>query len=216
MHSTFFAIYRSQPPATKLWSRPKAGETAQTEGPTSLPGVLRDGGRRILAHPFRTNAALSRELPRVPLSSLRHRRQPRSGAAWRREMQTQEGLKLEFLFHGDLTLDMPQDVGEGPHGNRQVIRVVSGTIDGPRIKGTTLPMSGDWLLMRYDGVMHARPEIMQAMFQGQPIKPEDLYLRMAAFFETSSPQYSWMNKLLAVGYAEVALPKFSLYLYAVD
>ena len=155
-------------------------------------------------------------------------------------MQTQEGLKLEFLFHGDLTLDMPQNVGEGPHGNRQVIRVVSGTIDGPRIKGTTLPMSGDWLLLRndgvgelnvrstiktdddhliymhYDGVMHARQEIMQAMFQGQPIKPEDLYLRMAAFFEPSSPQYSWMNKLLAVGYANVALPKFNLYLYAVD
>src|ERR1043166_8912205 len=123
-------------------------------------------------------------------------------------MQTQEGLKLEFLFHGDLTLDMPQNVGEGPHGNRQVIRVVSGTIDGPRIKGTTLPMSGDWLLLRNDGVGELNVR--------STIKPEDLYLRMAAFFETSSPQYSWMNKLLAVGYANVALPKFNLYLYAVD
>jgi hypothetical protein len=155
-------------------------------------------------------------------------------------MQTQQGLNLEFLFHGDLNLDMPQNVGEGPHGNRQVIRVVSGTIDGPRINGTTLPMSGDWLLLRhdgvgelnvrstiktnddhliymhYDGVMHARPEVMQAMFQGQPIAREDLYLRMAAFFETSSPQYAWMNRILAVGYAVVALPKFNLYLYAVD
>src|SRR5690242_14426592 len=70
----------------------------------------------------------------------------------RRELQTQEGIKREFPFHGDLTLDMPHNVGEGPHGNRQVIRVVSGTVDGPRIKGTTLPMSGDWLLLRNDGV----------------------------------------------------------------
>jgi hypothetical protein len=154
-------------------------------------------------------------------------------------MQTAETISTDLLFYGDLTLDMPQDVGGGPHGNRQIIRVVSGTIDGPRIKGKTLPMSGDWLLLRpdgvgelnvrstiqtednhliymhYDGLMHARPEIMQAMFQGQPIAPDDLYLRMAAFFETSSEQYAWINKILAVGFAKVALPKFELFLYVV-
>lgn len=155
-------------------------------------------------------------------------------------MQTEEALKLQLLFHGDLTLDMPQDVGGGPHGNRQIIRVASGVIDGPRIKGTTLPMSGDWLLLRtdgvgeldvrstiktddghliymhYNGVMHARPEIMQGMFQGHPVAPEDLYLRMAAFFETSSPEYAWINKIVAVGTAHVALPSFQLFLYVVE
>ncbi len=113
-------------------------------------------------------------------------------------MQTQEGLKLEFLMSGDWLLLRNDGVGE------------------LNVRSTIKTEDGHLIYMHYDGVMHARPEIMQAMFQGQPIKPEDLYLRMAAFFETSSPQYSWMNKLLAVGYAEVALPKFSLYLYAVD
>jgi hypothetical protein len=154
-------------------------------------------------------------------------------------MQTAEAITTELLFYGDLTLDMPQNIGAGPHGNRQIIRVVSGKVDGPRIKGTTLPMSGDWLLLRPDGVgelnvrctiktddeqllfmhyrglMHARPEIIQAMFQGQPIAPEDLYLRVAAFFETSSEKYAWINKVLAVGTAKVGLPRFEVFLYAV-
>ena len=38
---------------------------------------------------------------------------------------------------------------------------------------------------------------------------------MAAFFETSSEQYARINKILAVGYAKVALPKFELFLYVV-
>jgi uncharacterized protein DUF3237 len=154
-------------------------------------------------------------------------------------MQAAETISTELLFYGDLTLDMPQNVGIGPHGNRQIIRVVGGTIDGPRLKGKTLPMSGDWLLLRADGVgeldvrstiqtddgqliymnyrglMHGRPEIMQAMFQGQPISPDDLYLRMAAFFETASEKYAWMNKILAVGHSKVALPRFELFLYVV-
>jgi hypothetical protein len=69
--------------------------------------------------------------------------------------------------------------------------------------------------VRHDGLMHARPEITQAMFQGLPIAPDDHYLRMAAFFETSSEQGAWINKILAVGYAKVALPKIELFLYAV-
>ena len=154
-------------------------------------------------------------------------------------METVEAISTELLFYGDLQLSMPQNVGMGPHGNRQILSVTSGTIDGPRIKGTTLPMSGDWLLLRgdgcgeldvrsaiktdddqliymsYRGLMHCAPETMQAMFQGQPIAPADLYLRMAAFFETSSPKYAWLNKVLAVGHATVGLPRFQLYLYAV-
>ncbi len=150
-----------------------------------------------------------------------------------------QALRTEFLLYADLVLDMPQNVGAGPHGNRQVIRVVSGTVEGPKIKGTTLPMSGDWLLLRPDGVgeldvrstiktddeqlvymqyrglMHAKPEIMQEMFQGKPIAPADLYLRVSPFFETSSEKYGWLNRVVAVGTAKVGLPRFELFLYAV-
>ena len=52
-------------------------------------------------------------------------------------------VRTEFIFYADLTLDIPQNVGVGPHGNRQIIRVVSGKVEGPKVNGTTLPMSGD-------------------------------------------------------------------------
>ncbi|MGA2480727.1 MAG: DUF3237 domain-containing protein [Spirochaetia bacterium] len=148
-------------------------------------------------------------------------------------------VRTEFMFYADLTLDMPQNVGAGPHGNRQIIRVVNGTVDGPKFKGTTLPMSGDWLLLRPDGVgeldvrttiktddeqfiymnyrglMHGKPETMQEMFQGKPIAPSDLYVRSAAFFETSSEKYSWLNRIVAIGTAKIGLPRFELFLYTV-
>ncbi|MGA2378189.1 MAG: DUF3237 domain-containing protein [Spirochaetia bacterium] len=150
-----------------------------------------------------------------------------------------EPIRTEFLFYADLQLDMPQNVGAGPHGNRQIIRVVSGTVEGPKIKGATLVMSGDWLLLRPDGVgeldvrstiktdddqlvymhyrglMHARQEIMEGMFQGKPVAAADLYLRVSPFFETSSQKYDWLNRTVAVGTARVGLPRFELFLYSV-
>jgi hypothetical protein len=150
-----------------------------------------------------------------------------------------ENLKAELLFRGSLVLDTPQPVGDTPHGSRNIIRVVSGTLEGPRIKGETLPMSGDWLLLRPDGVgeldvrstirtnddqyiymsyrglMHGTPETMQRMFQGVPIKPEDLYFRTAPFFETGSEKYAWMNKILTVCYGVVAMPKLDITVYTI-
>ena len=154
-------------------------------------------------------------------------------------MQTAEQIRTEFLATWDMTLSVPEPVGLGPHGNRQIIRVLEGRVEGPRLSGQTLPSTGDWLLLRSDGVgelnvrssmktddgeylymeyrglMHASPEVMQAAFSGTPIPPSDLYFRMAAFFETGSPKYAWLNKVVTVGNGIVALPKLTASLYVV-
>jgi hypothetical protein len=154
-------------------------------------------------------------------------------------MQTVEAITTEFLATWDMVLDMPIPIGPGPLGNRQILRVVSGKIEGPRLNGQTQAMTGDWLLLRSDGVgeldvrssiktdddqflymhyhglMHGTPATMQAAFAGQPIDPKDLYFRMAAYFETSSPKYSWLNKVLCVGNGQVGLPKLLAALYVV-
>ena len=151
----------------------------------------------------------------------------------------QLAVKTEFMFYADLTLDMPQNVGAGPHGNRQIFRVVNGKVEGPKINGTTLPMSGDWMLLRPDGVAeldirttiktndeqliymhyrglaHAKPEKMQEMFQGKLIAPPDLYFCPAAFFETASEKYGWVNRIVAIGTARISLPRFELFLHMV-
>jgi hypothetical protein len=154
-------------------------------------------------------------------------------------MQTVEAITTEFLATWDMVLDAPIPIGAGPLGNRQIMRVVSGKVEGPRLNAQTLGMTGDYMMLRSDGVgeldvrstmktdddqflymhyrglMHARPEVMQAAFAGQPIPPADLYFRMAAFFETASPKYAWLNKVLCVGNAQVAMPRLLAALYVV-
>jgi hypothetical protein len=154
-------------------------------------------------------------------------------------MQTAEDIKTEFLATWDMVLSAPEMVGAGPHGTRMVIRVLEGRIEGPHFRGQTLASTSDALLIRHDGVaelnvrssmktddgeavymeyrgiMHGTPEVMQAGFAGKPIAPSDLYFRMAAFFETASPRYEWLNKILAVGNGVVALPKLSASLFVV-
>ena len=154
-------------------------------------------------------------------------------------MQTAEEIRTEFLATWDMVLSAPEPIGPGPHGNRLVIRVLEGRIEGPHFKGVTLPSTSDWLLIRADGVaelnvrssmktddgeavymeyrglMHGTPEVMQAGFAGKPIPPSDLYFRMAAFFETASPKYDWLNRCVCVGNGVVALPKLTASLFVV-
>jgi hypothetical protein len=154
-------------------------------------------------------------------------------------VQTVEAITTEFLATWDMVLDAPIPIGHGPLGTRYIMRVTSGKIDGPRLKGETMAMTGDWMLLRDDGVgeldvrssiktddgefiymhyhglMHARPEIMQAAFSGQEIAPTDLYFRMAAFFETGSAKYGWLNKVLTVGNGQVGLPRLLAALFVV-
>ena len=154
-------------------------------------------------------------------------------------MQTAEAIRTEFLASWDMVLSAPEPIGQGPHGNRMILRVLSGKVEGPRIKAETLPSTGDWLLMRndgcaeldvrssmktdddqyiymhYRGLMHGSPETIAAGFQGKPIPPADLYFRMAAFFETGSPKYAWLNKVLTVGNGVVALPRLVATLHVV-
>jgi len=147
------------------------------------------------------------------------------------------GLQAELLFRGSLTLDTPQPVGDTPHGQRNIIRVTEGVLDGPRLRGKTLPMSGDWLLLRadgtgeldvrstiltddgvhifmaYRGIMRATPETMGRMFAGEPISRDDLYFRSAPFFEVGAGKYSWLNSVLCVCYGTVHMPKLDIEVY---
>ena len=61
-------------------------------------------------------------------------------------------LKTEFLFEISVDLEEAQPIGLSPHGNRQIVYVKGGTVEGPKIKGEVLPGGGDWFLIRPDGV----------------------------------------------------------------
>ncbi len=54
----------------------------------------------------------------------------------------------------------------------------------------------------YRGVRHASPEVNARIARGERVAASDYYLRTAPFFETSSPNYAWLNKIVSVGIGE--------------
>jgi len=61
-----------------------------------------------------------------------------------------DSLQSEFLIDLTLEAQSPHEVG-GAGGGRLVVPVAGGTFQGPRMKGTVITPSGDWILERPDG-----------------------------------------------------------------
>src|SRR5262249_61948869 len=61
---------------------------------------------------------------------------------------------------------------------------------------------GALILMTYRGVRHASPEVTARVARGEHVPGSEYYLRTAPFFETSSPKYAWLNKIVSVAIGE--------------
>jgi uncharacterized protein DUF3237 len=136
-------------------------------------------------------------------------------------------LKSRHLFTLTIELYPIEELGHTPAGNRRVFPVSGGNFNGERIRGIVLPVAGSDLLlsrpdgtsqqdvrmilrtddgalilMTYRGVRHASPEVNDRIARGEPVAASEYYLRTAPFFETSSPKYSWLNKIVTIGVGE--------------
>jgi Protein of unknown function (DUF3237) len=112
--------------------------------------------------------------------------------------------------------------GETPYGERRVVDIVGGRVDGPRLKGRILP-GADWQIVRPDGVTdlraryaietdhgtrilvtsdglrHGPPEVIAALARGEEVDPARYYFRTLMRFETADPTFAWLNRILALG-----------------
>jgi hypothetical protein len=61
---------------------------------------------------------------------------------------------------------------------------------------------GALILMTYRGVRHASAEVNDRIARGEHVAASEYYLRTAPFFETSSPTYAWLNKIVSVAVGE--------------
>jgi hypothetical protein len=136
-------------------------------------------------------------------------------------------LKSRHLFTITMKLPPTLELGDTPAGNRRVFTVSGGQFVGDRLQGEVLPQAssdlllvrtdgssqqdvrlilrtadGVLILMTYRGVRHASPEVTARIARGERVGPSDYYLRTAPFFETSSPKYAWLNKIVSVGIGE--------------
>ncbi|MGH9004452.1 MAG: DUF3237 domain-containing protein [Acidimicrobiia bacterium] len=130
-------------------------------------------------------------------------------------------LVYEFSYHADLQGSI---VGAGPYGQRVFAHVVSGTVEGDRLKGTLAPTGGDWLLIgpdgwgradvriqivthdgaviytQYHGFLELTPAIAAVLGGGgEPTAFEDQYFRTSPRLETGDERYAWVNQTMFVG-----------------
>jgi Protein of unknown function (DUF3237) len=136
-------------------------------------------------------------------------------------------LQSRHLFTITMKLPPILELGETPAGNRRIFTVSSGQFAGERLRGEVLPEAssdlllvradgsfqqdvrlilrthdGALILMTYRGVRHASPEVSARIGRGEQVSASDYYLRTAPFFETSSPKYEWLNKIVSVAVGE--------------
>jgi hypothetical protein len=114
----------------------------------------------------------------------------------------------------------PLDVGTSPLGERRMIPILGGTVEGSRLSGRVLSGGTDYQLIRDEGLaeIHARyviettsgemiyienvgirrgpPELIAKMRRGEEVDASLIYFRTAPRFETASPKYAWLMRSL--------------------
>ena len=124
-----------------------------------------------------------------------------------------------FTIHAELA-DI-RHFGATPYGERRVIDILGGRVDGPRLKGRILP-GADWQIVRPDGVTdlqarygietdqgapilvtsnglrHGPPEVIAALARGEAVDPSRYYFRTIMRFEAADPSVAWLNRIIAI------------------
>jgi len=129
---------------------------------------------------------------------------------------------LRFLYRSVITVAEPLSVGAIAAGQRRIINITGGSFSGPRLSGVILPGGADWQIMRTDGITevearytlqtndgaliyvvnrglrHGPEEVMARLAAGETVDPALYYFRTTPAFETGSPEYRWLNGVVAV------------------
>ena len=136
--------------------------------------------------------------------------------------------KFEFAFTIRIQLSRPRFIRPSSMGaERAAIYAESGDFEGPKIRGTVVPMSGgDFPLVRPDGVIDfdaryllethdgaliylqnrgyrwATPEVAERMRGSEVVDPSQYYMRVSPKFDVPAGPYEWLGKHIFVGVGE--------------
>jgi len=102
-----------------------------------------------------------------------------------------------------------EDVGRTPHGTLTIFPIVGGSFEGDRLRGTVLS-GADWVTAISDGFLELDARLTLETDDGALIHmtftgirdDANHYFRTVPRFETASPKYAFLNRLLAVGVGE--------------
>lgn len=129
--------------------------------------------------------------------------------------QTAAGRRTpEFEYVGTLRAETGTrtPVENGPQGTRTIVQMVSGRLEGPRIRGEVLVPAGDWITNRPDGTYKLDVRFTLRTDDGANIlvtyngigqtTSTGASLRATPLFETGDPRYGWLTRMQTVAIGE--------------
>jgi hypothetical protein len=126
------------------------------------------------------------------------------------------------IFTVQAELEATMNLGRTPYGERRAIRILNGTISGPKLQGRILPGGADWQIVRSDGaadiqaryiietdsgarvlvtsdgLRHGPPAVIESLARGDSVDPALYYFRTVMRFETADPSVAWLNRILTL------------------
>ena len=146
---------------------------------------------------------------------------------------------LELLARVRADVEQPQVLGRTLAGERRVVPIAGGEIEGPRLRGEILPGGADWQVVYDDGtavlearytvrtddgalvyvrnlgLRHGPDDVMERIRRGEVVDPAEYYFRSTPRFEAGDERYTWLNRILAVGSGARLANEVHLDIYAV-
>ena len=104
-----------------------------------------------------------------------------------------------------------EQVGTTPDGTLSIFPIIGGSFEGDRLRGKVLAGGGDWVTTKADGSFELDARATLETDDGALIymtftgvrDDAQKYFRTLPRFETASPKYAFLNRLLAVGIGEI-------------
>ena len=139
-----------------------------------------------------------------------------------------------------VSLDPIREMGPGRAGQRRIIPIIGGRVEGPAINGQILNLGADWQTIWQNGVAeldtrygietddgatieiinygyrHGPAEVIAAVGRGEPVDPSAYYMRTFAKLESGDPRYEWVNRTMFVGTGARLSGQVVVSLFAVD
>lgn len=129
--------------------------------------------------------------------------------------------KLQTRWLATLRGDIsePTPIGDG----MLIFNVDGAEISGPRLNAKAVAPSGDWIKVQpngnwqldvrvllktdsgdhifcyYTGRLKNTPELAARIAAGESVPGDEMYFRSTPYFETSAPDYLWLNDIVCVG-----------------
>jgi hypothetical protein len=113
-------------------------------------------------------------------------------------------------------------LGQTPAGERRVVPLTGGEVDGPELRGRIEPGGSDWQWLRADGVLeiaahylvvtpdgarievrseglrHGPADVMAALARGESVAPNRYFFRTRMRFQTGHADWLQLNRVMAI------------------